>query len=250
MRLLITRPEPDASALKPELEALGVEVFVEPMLSVAFEDADLPALEGVQALIATSRNGLRGLTKAVSQASSADLMTRARQLPLFAVGPATAQLARDLGFDKLYCGPGEAVGLPALIAKMLKPDNGQLLQLAGAHLAFDLAPQLRSLGFEFTCLRLYRTIARDKLSTELTTLFRQGKIDSVMLMSPRTATIYVELVTSEQLIDATNEITHFCLSERVSKRLAKLNNRLIKIAKTPNQEEMLALIADSVAKRH
>ena len=61
MRLLVTRPEPDALKLRAALEERGHEATVEPLLSVSFDDTDPIDLEGVQALIATSRNGLRAL---------------------------------------------------------------------------------------------------------------------------------------------------------------------------------------------
>ena len=61
MRLLVTRPEPDALKLRAALEERGHEATVEPLLQVSFDDADPIDLDGVQALIATSRNGLRAL---------------------------------------------------------------------------------------------------------------------------------------------------------------------------------------------
>ena len=61
MRLLVTRPEPDALKLRAALEERGHQATVEPLLRVSFEDADAIDLDGVQALIATSRNGLRAL---------------------------------------------------------------------------------------------------------------------------------------------------------------------------------------------
>src|SRR6478609_3379311 len=61
MRLLVTRPEPDALKLRALLEEHGHQAAVEPLLRVSFDDADPIDLEGVQALIATSRNALRTL---------------------------------------------------------------------------------------------------------------------------------------------------------------------------------------------
>ena len=83
MRLLVTRPEPDATALRAQLIAQGHEVLVEPLITIRFDNADPIELDGVQALIATSRNGLRAL-------ASSPAIEQARSLPLFAVGPGTA----------------------------------------------------------------------------------------------------------------------------------------------------------------
>lgn len=249
MRILITRPEPDASVLKAKLEALGHEVIVEPMLRIDFADCDPVCLANVQALIATSRNALRALDKTINTRASAELLEMARALPLFTVGRGTAALARKMGFSRLHCGPGKAASLPPMIASTLPPEDGRLLQLAGADLAVDLTAMLGAAGFGFARTTVYRAKARETLSKSLTALLRQGKIDSVLLMSPRTATIYASLVTSEQLIDETTEMTHFCLSEQVSKGLSMLGKPQVEIAQTPNTEEMLALLADSIAKR-
>lgn len=90
MRLLVTRPEPDALKLGAILEEAGHEAAVEPLLSVSFEGEAID-VDGAQALVATSRNALRAL-----KASPA--LAQARRLPLFAVGKATADEARALGF--------------------------------------------------------------------------------------------------------------------------------------------------------
>ena len=99
MRLLVTRPEPDALKLQAVLEDRGHEATVEPLLHVSFEDASRLELDGVQALVATSRNGVRALR-------STALLPRARTLPLFAVGTATAAEARALGFEMVVTGAG------------------------------------------------------------------------------------------------------------------------------------------------
>ena len=83
MRLLVTRPEPDALKLRAALEERGYEATVEPLLSVSFEEGEDFDLDGIQALIATSRYALRAL-------KTHPLRAAARKLPLFAVGRATA----------------------------------------------------------------------------------------------------------------------------------------------------------------
>ena len=92
MHVLITRPEPDAAALRAQLEALGHQVTVEPLLKIEHLPIASDVLAGIAGLIVTSRNGLRAL--AASAAINA-----ARELPLIAVGPGTAQLARELGLS-------------------------------------------------------------------------------------------------------------------------------------------------------
>src|SRR5512145_2562559 len=131
MRLLVTRPEPDAMKLGAVLEEAGHEAVIEPLLSVSFAEGDAVDLEGAQALIATSRNALRAL-----KASPA--LPEARRLPLFAVGRATAAEARALGFETVVTGAGTAAELVTHIVSALDPATGLLGYLAVDTRATDL----------------------------------------------------------------------------------------------------------------
>ena len=124
MRLWITRPEQDAGVLRARLVAQGHEVVIESLLHIDFEDADPIELDDVQALIATSRNGVR----AAAASDNADL---ARHLPLFAVGPGTASTAEALGFVHVVQGPSTAEHLVPTIVERTDVNAGTLLHLAG-----------------------------------------------------------------------------------------------------------------------
>ena len=69
MRLLVTRPEPDAAQFKERLAALGHAGLVAPLISIEFAKGQIP-LNGVQALVATSRNALRALARSPSLAKA------------------------------------------------------------------------------------------------------------------------------------------------------------------------------------
>ena len=108
MHVLITRPERDAADLKSRIEALGCTVTLAPLLEIELGDVAADAFTGASGMIATSRNGLRALAKSPA-------LHAAKKLPVFVVGPATAQLARDLGFQTVIEGEGTAAGLVPLI---------------------------------------------------------------------------------------------------------------------------------------
>jgi uroporphyrinogen-III synthase len=71
MRLLVTRPEPDAGALAEELRTLGHEPVLQPLLEFHVLDFDLGSLKTADALIFTSRNGLRALSEKLDLGSVA-----------------------------------------------------------------------------------------------------------------------------------------------------------------------------------
>ena len=109
MRLLITRPQPDADELAAELERRGHRCLVAPLMTIVPTVSDLP-LGGVQALLLTSRNGVRALAAASAR----------RDVPVLAVGPGTAAAAEDAGFS-VEAGAGDVSALGSLVRAALKP---------------------------------------------------------------------------------------------------------------------------------
>jgi uroporphyrinogen-III synthase len=244
MRLLVTRPEPDATALRAHLIAQGHEGLIEPLINVRFDNADPIELEHVQALIATSRNGLRALAESPA-------LDQARSLPLFAVGPGTAATARGLGFEHVIKGPGTGRALVNFIVEIAEVNGGPLLHLAGDALAFDFASELARLGFHILRPIVYETEPATRLSGSTATRLANGQIEGVLLLSPRTAAIYAELVEAQGLTEGVRRgVTHFCISPDAAARLEGLAPVKVEIAAEPNLKEVLALTARATSKSH
>ena len=241
MRLLVTRPEPDALKLRAALEARDHDATVEPLLTVSFEDPSDIDLDGVQALIATSRNALRAL-------KSHRILAPARLLPLFAVGRATAAEARAAGFQMVVTGAGSVEQLVAHITSVAEPSAGLLLYLSGDTLAGDLPGELELQGFRVVQRIVYRMQAATALSDDTIEQLADGEIEGVILMSPRTAAVYAALMRKHGLIAVTRDLIHFCLSDQVARRLVPLGGVPTEIADAPTLEEMLALIDGATAK--
>jgi uroporphyrinogen-III synthase len=240
MRLLVTRPEPDALKLGGVLEEMDHEATVDPLLSVSFENGAPIELEGAQALIATSRNALRAL-------KATPALALARTLPLFAVGRATAAEARALGFETVVTGAGTAAELVAHIVSALDPAAGLVVHLAGDVLAGNLAGELEAHGFRVVRQVVYRMVPAQSLSEDSIEQLATGQIDGVILMSPRTADVYVSLVRKHGLAATIRPLPHFCLSAAVARRLRPLGTIRIEIADAPRLEDLLALIDEAAA---
>lgn len=241
MRVLVTRPEPDALKLKGLLESHGHKASVAPLLGVVFSGIESEELEGVTALVATSRNGLRSLL-------GSEALERARALPVIAVGRATAEEARRMGFARVVTGPGTAAELGPMIAAVLDPTEEMLLHLAGERLASDLASELQHMGFNISVRPVYRMEAARKLPPDVVNELSKGAIAAVMLMSPQTAAVWSRLVVRHGLTAKVRDVVHLCLSEAVASRLAPLGAVPHEIADAPNLEEMLALVELTAAK--
>src|SRR6478752_6062701 len=131
MRVLITRPEREATALAQALGARGHSPVIAPLfrLQVLHPPDDFAAsLADCQAVLITSANGARALAEASEQ----------RSKPVFAVGDTTAATAEGLGFSNVASAAGDAA---ALVRERLDPAAGPLLHISGAEVAGELAPQ-------------------------------------------------------------------------------------------------------------
>ena len=234
---LVTRPREDAEGIAKALEGLGLLVRIEPLLSIDVRhDPDL-SLDGVQANLATSANGVRGL--------AANL--RDRGLPLFAVGEATARAARDHGFALVESAGGDVASLAELVVRRRRPADGALLHAAGTQLAGDLAGQLTAAGFTVRRAVLYEAKTAETLSPSLAALLGDGGLDLALFFSPRTAATFVTLTDAAGLRDACRRIAAYGLSAAVGSVLADLPWRLVRTAARPEQAALLDAIGRDFA---
>ena len=132
MRILITRPRDDAAGLAAKLTAAGHEVISEPMLEIRSLPDVVLDLEGVQAILFTSANGVRMFAA----------LDGRRDLPAFAVGDSTARAARDAGFSQVESAGGDVDDLVRLVRERLQPAAGAVLHAAGRDVAGDLAGEV------------------------------------------------------------------------------------------------------------
>jgi uroporphyrinogen-III synthase len=235
MHILITRPEPDASRWQRHFAALGIAATVDPLLSIEHLHVDGLDLSGAQALIATSRNGLRGL------AASAALR-QAIALPIYAVGPGTAEYARDIGFTDISVGPSSARELAPVIAASAQPNAGRLMHLSGDKIAFDLQAALAPAGLAVERIVVYRSQPADCFKPETTAALACGAIDTVMLMSPLSAATFVALLSRSDLSKHYQRLVYVCLSHNVAEKVQSLNPVAVHVAAEPSSDSMLALL--------
>ncbi len=239
MRVLVTRPEPDASREAEELAARGHEAVLAPLLNIEFA-RDVPVdLAGAQALIVTSRNALRAL-------ASRRELEDARKLPLFAVGEATSRTARELGFTEVITGPGRAADLVELVAGRLNPKRGTLVHLAGETLAYDLKPALAARGFTLRQPVLYRAVPAQALPPRALSLLAAGKLDGAILLSPRTARTFASLIERHGRVRQESGPVCYCLSQAVAEAVAPLGFE-VRVAAGPREEDVLALLDSGAA---
>ena len=239
MRVLITRPRADAEKLAAILRAQGVESVVAPLLTIRALPSATVDLEGVQALLFTSANGVRAFAR----------RSGARGLPVFAVGDATAQAAREAGFERVESASGAVDDLAALVRGRLDPAQGALVHAAGADVAGDLAGTLAGAGFAVRRITLYRAVRARRLPVAAARALAEGTLDAVLFFSPRSAATFVSLAAQAGVEPALARLDALCLSEAVAEVARRVAWRAVTVAAHPDQPALLQLVGHAAARR-
>lgn len=238
-RILITRPREDAEPLAALLADHGIASLIEPLMQaeiLAGEPLDLP---GVQALIATSANGVRAFAARDPR----------RSIPVCCVGDATARAAREAGFAEVTSAAGDVEALAEMIVGRHDPADGAFLHIAGTVTAGDLAGRLAACGFAYRRAVLYEMRPVAALSPEACEAMAAGGLSGVALYSPRTAALFADLVDAHRLAAACRGLRAYCLSKAVAEKVARLPFAARVVAARPDQPAMLAAILDDAAVR-
>jgi uroporphyrinogen-III synthase len=230
MRLLVTRPEPDARRSANLLRARGHDVLVAPVLTTQTVDADIRG--PYAALLMTSANAAR------AAAHDADL----RQLPVFAVGERTAEAARAGGYASVVSAGGALPELVQLIATRPGGRSGRLLYLAGEDRAGDLGSELAAHGITVDTVVVYRAVAAEKLPVELGDALTAGELDGALHYSPRSVATLLRLAGEADALNALLNLEHYCLSEAVAAPLREAGAEHIAIAPRPDETALFGLI--------
>lgn len=238
MHALITRPLDDAKPLADLLRARGVDCVIEPLLEIVPKPDATIDLDGVQALLFTSANGVRAF---------ADHSAR-RDLKVLTVGEGSAEAARAAGFSQVTAGGGDVDALAALAARELDPKAGALFHGAASALAGDLQGKLEAAGFTLRRAVLYEAKTADALSPETRMNLALGGIDLVLLFSPRTARTFAELWRKAEQ-PSLHKTTALCLSAAVAREVAGLGWQRVETAANPDQDSMLALVEVELGRR-
>ncbi|KQX38872.1 hypothetical protein ASD04_09510 [Devosia sp. Root436] len=230
MKMLVTRPEPDAQATLARLGALGIEAIAAPLMVRQTLEGSLPPPDGFTAMVLTSANAIRAL-------ADRNMLDRYRHLPVFAVGDHTAREANEAGFVRVSSAAGAFQDLvnAMTIARM----RGPIFYPAGKHQSADLAKALAPLGVMVATSKVYEMVAADALpDTVLAEL--GGEIGAVLAYSRRSSEIFARLAGTLQR-ERRNRPAMLCMSEAVAEPLLEARFSRISLADRPDEDAMMAL---------
>lgn len=239
MTIIVTRAEPDASAFAARLQSAGVSAIVSPAIEIEVNEIPVDS-SGVGALAFTSSNGVRAFAQNNAR----------RDLPVFAVGAATAQAANEAGFQTVLIADGDVDALAALIAEKRQAFAGAVLHVVGRDQAGDLAGALGRLGVHARAIVLYRAVTREGLTDAAQTQIAHAASDTaVAFFSPRTVKLFAALCERAALTAQMRRLTALCLSDAVAQEAGDAGFARARVARERTADAMVALACDECAPR-
>lgn len=212
LRLWVTRTAPLADETAARLRALGHQPVTAPVLDWRIiEDAALD-LGSTDALAFTSQNAVAAFAR----------LSPRRDLPVFAIGDATAQASRSQGFADVRSAGGDVADLAALIAEA-RP--GRVLHPGPRQAAGEL-PGVRA-------VIVYETVDSARAAPQA--------IDGVVVHSPRAARAVARALAGGKA----DGLLAYAISEAAASPLRALNFRHVAVAPYPNEAALLKLIGDT-----
>jgi len=230
VRILVTRPLADGEAIARRLADMGHRALLAPLLTPRFLEGPVLDLSQTQAILITSANGVRALAG----------RTPKRDIPIYAVGPQSAQAARGEGFLRVRSAAGDAGALAQAVSGWADPAAGVLLHAAGEEAGDGLCQNLTAHGFATRRANLYRMEKAVHLPAAATLALRQGEVDAALFFSPKSAALFAECARRDGVSAA--GMTAICISANTAEALKDLRLADIRIAAAPNQDALLACL--------
>ena len=228
MRVLITRPEREATTLAAALGQRGHSAVIAPLFRLALlhpPNDFAMALAACQAVLLTSANGARALAEAGEQ----------RSKPVFAVGDTTAATAEGLGFTAVTSASGDGAALAELVRQRLEPAAGPLVHVSGVDVAGEIAPH----GFEVRRFALYEAREAEALPDSARAALQARALDAATFFSPRAAALFVRLASQAGLTDACRDVSAVAISPVAAEPLAALPFKSVVAAPRPTRQAVL-----------
>jgi len=237
MKIIVTRPSPDAEIFAQLIDGEGAEVILSPVMAIRPRNVAID-FSGVGALAFTSANGVRAFA-----ALSGD-----RALAVFAVGVVTAEAARQAGFQNIETAEGDVESLAALIART-KPSLS-VLHFAGSERIGDLVKALADSGVKARRAVIYDAVENAEMAPEAASALRLEPENCVVtFFSPRSARLFTRQGGAAGLAERLKQATALAMSAQIAEAAREAGWARVEIAADRSMEAMAALANCEIAAR-
>ena len=228
MHILLTRPLDDCKELILRFKSLGHKVSHLPVIKIQNVNYGKVNFDEFSGIIFTSANAVKNLTT-----SSIN-----KQINCFCVGSSTEKVAKQNGFQNIFCADGNVNNLKEVILQNFDQKHGNLLYVSGEIISSNLDKDLISEGYIVKRIINYSTVPIEQVSDEFIKDLKSSIPDMVYIYSENSARNYLNLLKKYNLSDYWMHTNLMCLGEKTSSVLNEIKWKKIFIF-SPGEEEFL-----------
>ncbi len=233
MTVLLTRPIDQSLSMQKQLKVYNIDTIIEPILKIYPIKYNQKIFDTSKALIITSLNASYEIAKI-------DYIDK--DIPIFAIGSATASPLKEKSFNQIYEASGNAESLLKVIKENYDPCFGLITYLSGKDITRDLARDLALCNYNTERIVLYKAELNSQLSIRTKRAIKNKEIDIITFMSSRTAINFIKLCRNNKLSSLLKNINAIVMSQNISDIVDKVKWKNIYISDTFTQESLIETI--------
>lgn len=239
--MLVLRPEPAAARTARTLSARGHDAVLLPLSKAEHDiEAGREALATPHAAIAVTSAEIARLFSTIGTNLTPHLSTR-----VFAVGQATADTMKAVGFHNVHAAGGDGAALAESIIAHVRASGAPespILYLAGKPRASGFENRLRAASIPFRTVESYRMVALAYPPVAVASALLEPVPDAVLLYSPESARAFFGLAPLLEMPDRFAALRLLCMSPNVAAIVPERFAAQAETATTPDEASLLALL--------
>ena len=228
MHILLTRPLNDSKELILRFTSLGHKVSHLPVINIVPLKYVEPDFSQFQGIIFTSTNAIKNLNT-----SKID-----KKIQCFCVGNSTEKIAKQSGFQNVFCAEGNVNNLKEIILQNFDKKGGSLIYISGELTSYNLEKDLISVGYSVKRLINYTVKPIEKIRDDFIKNLKSFIPDIVFIYSENSARNFLNISKKYNLQDEWMKTNLMCLGERASSVLNEIKWKKIFLF-NPGEEEFL-----------
>ncbi len=229
MHILLTRPLDDCKELILRFKFLGHKVSHLPVIKIQNVNHDKVNVDEFGGIIFTSANAIKNLnTSSIN-----------KQINCFCVGSSTEKVAKQNGFQNIFCADGNVNNLKEVILQNFDNKHSNLLYVSGEIISSNLDKDLISEGYIVKRIINYSVVPNDEVRDEFIKDLKSSIPDIVYVYSENSARNYLSLLKKYKLSDCWMDTNLMCLGEKTSSVLNEIKWKKIFLFNSGEEEFLL-----------
>ena len=229
MHILLTRPLDDCKELILRFKSLGHKVSHLPVIKIQNVNYDKVNINEFSGIIFTSANAIKNL-------NTSDIN---KKINCFCVGSSTENVAKQNGFQNIFCAEGNVNNLKEVILQNFDNRSGNLLYVSGEIVSSNLDKDLISEGYKVRRIINYSVLPVEEIGEEFINNLKSSIPDMVYVYSENSAKNYLKLLKKYNLLDYWMNTNLMCLGEKTSSVLNEIKWKKIFLFNSGEEEFLL-----------